>query len=87
MSDEQTILELANNTRKLLYGLENTLERALRRGMSKEEQGQVRPQNPSIVGEIIDVMHENNKMLAELSEQIRVEVIIKLDRLDMPDKG
>jgi len=84
MSDEQTILGIASDTRNLLNALESTLDRALRRGVGKEKDGACRPQNPSIVGEIIELMQENNKILADLSEQIRLEVITKLDRLDKP---
>lgn len=84
MSDEQTILGIANVTRKLLCELEGSLDVSLRRGMSKEQDSAIRERNPSVVGEIIELMHENNKMLASLSEQIRLEVLIKLDRPDNP---
>ena len=85
MSDEQTILEIAGGTRRLLNVLESDLDRALRRGVGKEQDsGETRAQNPSVVGEIIDLMHENNKRLADLTEQINLEVLIKLDRTDNP---
>ena len=84
MPDEQTILELADTTRSLLGVLERDLDSALRRGVGKEKDSMVREQNPSVVGEIIDLMHENNKRLADLSEQIKSEVLTKLDRLDRP---
>ena len=87
MADEQTVLEIANETRRMLRVLEDSLDRALRRGIGKEKDTGTRPENPSIVGEIIDLMHENNKRVADLSEQIRLEVLIKLDRLDKPDTG
>ena len=84
---EQTILEIANDTRRLLNVLEGGLDRVLRRGIGKEKGSGVRPQNPSIVEEIIDLMNGNNEMLADLSEQIRLKVFVKLDRLDKPDAG
>ena len=87
MADEQTVLGIANETRRILNTLEATMDRALRRGTSKEAESGIREQNPSVIGEIIDLMHENNKKLADLSEQIRLEVIVKLDRLDKPDTG
>lgn len=87
MADEQTVLEIANETRRILSTLETTMDRALRRGIGIEGEKGVRPQNPSIVGEIIELMHENNKKLADLSEQVRLELIVKLDRLDKPDAG
>ena len=84
MSDEQTILENASDTRKLLNMLESDLNRALRRGVEKDESVAPRPENPSIVGEIIELMQENNQKIVDLSRQIRLEVLIKLDRTDNP---
>ena len=85
MPDEQTILELANVTRQQLNSLEISLDGALRRDSCKEQDSMKHERGPSVVGEIIDLMHENNKRLADLSEQIKSEVLIKLDRLDRPE--
>lgn len=87
MSEEQTILEIARNTREMLRKLEARLDSALRRDVGKEPDSGIRDQNPSVVGEIIELMSENNKLLADLSEQIRLEILVKLDRLDKPDAG
>ena len=84
MSDEQTIIAIANDTRNLLRDLECRLDGALSRDVNKEQDSGVSAKNPSIVGEIIDLMQSNNRMLAELSEQIRAEILVRLDRADRP---
>ena len=84
MPDEQTILGIANDTRNLLRDLESRLDGALRRNVAKEKDSGMSVKNPSIVGEIIDLMQSNNRMLGELSEQIRAELLVRLDRLDRP---
>lgn len=84
MPDEQTILELANVTRQQLDSLEISLDGALRRDSCKEQDSMKNERGPSVVGEIIDLMTKNNKKLADLSAQIRLEVLTKLDRTDRP---
>lgn len=86
MAEEQTIMCLANDTRKLLNALEGDLDGALRRGVSDEQSSGVRAQNPSVVGEIIELMEENNKRLADLSNQVNLGILIKLDQPDKPAK-
>jgi len=77
---EQTILELAYDLDKGLSQLEADLDKALKRGVEKDSDSAARPLNPSVLGEIIEVLGRNNRKLGDLSILIRNEILTRLNK-------
>jgi len=75
---EQTILALAYDIEKGLNCLEADLDKSLKRGVEKDEGMTSRPLNPSVVGEIIEVLEHNGLRLANLSDIIRQQILSRL---------
>ena len=78
---EQTILGLAYDLEKGLSQLEADLDKALKRGVEKDSESGARPMNPSVLGEIIEILGRNNRRLGDLSILIRNEILTKLDKV------
>lgn len=75
---EQTILTLAYDLEKGLNCLEADLDKVLKRGVEEGTKSEAEAQNPSVVGEIIEVLERDGLRLANLSDIIKLQILSKL---------